>query len=349
MDTKKLQFHYFIGLLLIVLALTLALFWPFIASIALAFMAAIIVRPIHRRLLKSLGGRRTLAALISVLFVLVVILVPLALMVEQITVESVSFYTSLQHGGGTDLNTLASYVIVPIQKVFPSFNPDIPGYISSLGNSIVGNAGGIFTSTASFALGLFIAIVALFYILRDGHRFKKALIELSPLADAYDEQIIDKIEKAVNSVVRGSLFVAVIRGVLTTMGFAFFGVPNPILWGGVTAIVSLLPNVGMFITLIPAFIYLATQSSLGAAVGMGVWSLLAIGTVDNFIMPLAMGKNFLVHPLFILLSLLGGLIFFGPIGLLLGPLVIALLSALLEIYKLIVVEDPAKGASPLLK
>ncbi|HEU5114314.1 MAG TPA: AI-2E family transporter, partial [Candidatus Paceibacterota bacterium] len=303
----------------------------------------------HRRLLKSFGGKQTLAALTSVLFVLIVILVPLAVIVERVTVETINFYAGLQQGNGTDIAALANYVIKPIQDVVPSFNPDIQGYISSIGSGIVGNAKGIFSSTASFALDLFIAVIALFYMLRDGHRFKKAIIELSPLADAYDEQIIAKIEGAVNSVVRGSLFVALIRGILTTGGFAFFGVPHPVLWGGVTAIVSLLPNIGLFITLVPAIIYLVATQGIAPAIGLAVFSIVVIGFVDNIVMPIVMKRGFTVHPMFILLSVLGGLLFFGPIGLLLGPLVIALLSALLEIYKLIVIEDHNKGAGAYLR
>ncbi len=346
MDTKRLQFHYFIGLLLIVLGLTLALFWPFIAAIALAFMAAIIVRPVHRWMLRLFGGKPTLSAVITVLFVLVVILVPLALMVSQIVIEAVNFYNGFQQG---DAASTVNAMLQPIQSVFPSFTPDVQGYMSSFTDAVVGNARSLFSSTASLALDIFIAVIALFYMLRDGHRFKKAIVELSPLADAYDEQIIAKIERAVNSVVRGSLFVSLIRGALTAVGFAFFGVPHPILWGAVTALVSLLPNIGLFITLVPAVVYLLGNSAMWPAIGLTLWSIVVIGLVDNVVMPVVMGKGFTVHPLFILLSILGGLVFFGPVGLLLGPLVIALLSALLEIYKLIVIEDHSRGASPHLR
>ena len=92
-----------------------------------------------------------------------------------------------------------------------------------------------------------------------------------------------------------------------------------------------------------------SQDSNTAAIGLAIWTIAAVGSVDNFVMPFVMGKGFMVHPMFVLLSVIGGLIFFGPIGLLLGPLVIAFLAALLEIYKIIVIEDNKKGAGPFLK
>lgn len=342
MDTKRFQLYFFIGLLLVVFALTLALFEPFIAPLALAFMAAIVARPVHRWFLGKLTGRRGLAALLTVLFVLFVILVPLSILIQQITIESLTFFSDLKDGKLGGLDQISAAIIKPIQDVFPSFDFDLVARMKSFAAGVVSNASGIFSFTASAGLGLFIAIVGLFYMLRDGHKFRKTLVELSPLADKYDNQIIEKIERAVNSVVRGSLFTGLLKGVLAAFGFALFGVPHAILWGTLTALVSLLPGIGAGITLIPAIIYLLATDALGAAIGMAIWAVVVVGLVDNVVMPFVMGKGFTVHPLFVLLSVVGGIIFFGPIGLFLGPLVVALLSALLEIYKLVIIDDEGK-------
>ncbi len=342
MDTKKLQLYFFITLLLVVFGLTLALFKPFIAPIALAFMTAIVVQPIDRRFLAYFNNRRTIAAVATLLFVLVVILVPLTVLVQQITVETYNFYTEIKKDGPDGIENLASYVIEPIQSFFPGFNPDVHGTIDTFADSLVSNATRIFSSTASIGLGIFIAIIALFYMLRDGERFRKTIVELSPLADAYDNEIIERIERAVNSVVRGSLFTSLIKGLLATLGFLIFGVPHALLWGMLTAIVSLLPGIGAGLTIVPAILYLIAKESIGGAVGLGAWGFIVVGLVDNILMPIVVGKGFTVHPLLILLSVLGGLAFFGPVGLFLGPLVIALLSALVEIYKLIILDDSGK-------
>ncbi|HVT75014.1 MAG TPA: AI-2E family transporter [Candidatus Paceibacterota bacterium] len=342
MDTKKLQLYFFIGLLLLVVALTVCLFWSFLAPLALAFMAAIIVRPVHTFLLREWGGRRTLAAFATVLFVALVILAPLGILIHQVTIESLSFYADMRDGHSGALDMLSNSVVGPLHSLFPAWNIDIKGYVDGLADSLVQNAAGIFSSASSVGLGIFIAFVGLFYMLRDGHAFRKTIVELSPLADTYDNQIIEKIERAVNSVVRGSLFTSLIKGVLAAVGFFIFGVPHAILWGMITAIVSLLPGIGAGLTIIPAAIYLFALDGTGPAIGLLIWGTVIVGLVDNFVMPLVVGRGFTVHPLLVLLSVVGGIIFFGPVGLFLGPLVIALLSALIEIYKLVILDDEGK-------
>ncbi|MEN9622202.1 MAG: hypothetical protein RLZZ67_636 [Candidatus Parcubacteria bacterium] len=347
MNTKKLQLYFFIGLLLAVVALALALFQPFIAPIALAFMASIVVRPVDNWFLKVFKHKRTLAAILTVVFMFVVILVPLSILVQQITIESFNFYNEVRGGELTSFSHISEYIIEPVQKIFPDFNPDVAGTVNSLADGLVSNASKIFSGTASLALSVFIAILALFYMLRDGAGFRKVLVELSPLADKYDNDIIEKIERAVNSVVRGSLFASLLQGTLTALGFVIFGVPHALLWGAVAAVASLLPSVGTALVIVPGILFLLTQDAAGAAIGLTVWGILAVGTIDNIITPIVVGKGFTVHPLLVLLSVIGGLSFFGPVGLFLGPLVIALLSALVEIYKLIILDDEHKKVTSL--
>lgn len=347
MDTKKLQLYFFIGLLVAVSFLTLILFKPFLAPVALAFMTAIVVRPVDKWILAQTKGKRTLAAVLTVLFVLIVILVPLFILVQQITIESINFYVSVQDRSLGDFNKLTAYVIEPIQKIYPTWNPDIGGYVKSLADSLVNNLGNIFSSTASIALGLFIALITLFYMLRDGKHIREMIIKISPLADVYDKQIIDKIERAINSVVRGSLFTSLIKGILATFGFYVFGVSHALLWGMLTAVVSLIPGIGAGLTIIPAVLYLFVINKFGAAIGLGIWGIIVVGLIDNILMPIIVGMSFTVHPLLVMFSVIGGIIFFGPIGLFLGPLIIALLFALLEIYKLIIIDDQDKRVTSL--
>lgn len=338
MDTKKLQLYFFIGLLLIVLGMSVALFAPFLVPIALAFMAAIVTKPVHQWILNHVNKRKSLAAALATIFVLVVILAPLGFIVSQVTIESYQFYSDARDGS-FDTSLVTSSITQPIQRIFPNFDLDVESMVRDVSESLVTNARTIFSNTAKIALAAFITIVALFYMLRDGETFRRAIVRLSPLNDTYDNDIIEKVEQAVNSVVRGSLFTALLKGVLAAGGFAVFGVPHPVLWGALTIFVSFLPGVGAGLTLIPAVAYLFLQNSVGASIGLAVWGALVVGLIDNILMPIVVGKGFTVHPLIVLLSVLGGIVFFGPVGIFLGPLVIALLSALLEIYKLIVLDD----------
>lgn len=333
MNTRKLQISFFVGLLLIVLGLAFAIFLPFLAPVALAFMTAVIVRPVDRWLVKRCGGRRTLAAALSVVFVLVVVLVPLSVVIQQLTTESFSLYFDLQNGGAHRMDAVTTSLVRPIQAIYPDFNPDVNGFVQGLASRLVNNIGSIFSGTASFGIGVFLWIISFFYMLRDGARFKRVLIELSPLDDTYDEQIIIRLEKTVNAVVRGTFLIAIIQAVLVGIGFWIFGVPNPVLWGSVAAVAAFLPAIGMALVIVPAIVYLILIGSVPAAVGLMVWGIFITGVVDNLLLPRLMRKGFTVHQIFVLFSILGGVSFFGPVGVLLGPLVIALLFALIEIYR----------------
>jgi predicted PurR-regulated permease PerM len=341
MNTKKLQLAFFIGLLLLVLGLTFRIFLPFLAPIALAFMTAVVVRPVDRWLVKACGGRRTLAAALSVIFVLLVVLIPLSVLIQQLTIESFQILSHLRSNDG-QLEVLFAHVVSPIQSIFPSFNPDIDGFIKTVSAWFVDNVGAIFSGTASVGVGIFLWIISFFYMLRDGAQFKRALIDLSPLADAYDKQIIVRLERTVNAVVRGTLLVSLIQALLVGTGFFIFGIPNVVLWATVAALAAFLPGLGTGLVVIPAILYLFAQSSVGAAIGLAVWGLVIVGLVDNFVLPRLVSKGFSVHQVFILFSIFGGILYFGPVGALLGPLVIALLFALIEIYKLIILDDQDK-------
>jgi predicted PurR-regulated permease PerM len=123
---------------------------------------------------------------------------------------------------------------------------------------------------------------------------------------------------------------------VTGIGFTIFGVPNPVLWGGIATIAALIPLVGTGIIVMPAGAWLLLTHHTGAGTGLIIWGFIFVGLVDNVLHPYVMKKGMDMHPFLILLSVLGGLSYFGPIGFLAGPIVLAFFFALLEIYPQIV-------------
>jgi predicted PurR-regulated permease PerM len=170
-------------------------------------------------------------------------------------------------------------------------------------------------------------------MLRDGTSLRRQLIRFSPLVDTYDQKIFDKLELAIHSVVKGSLVVGIIQGVLTGIGFAIFDIPNPALWGSIAAIAALIPGIGTALVIVPGIIYSFFSGTMGATIGLAIWGVVAVGLIDNFLGPRLIERGVKVHQFLILLSVLGGITFFGPIGFIIGPLIVSLLYALLEIYK----------------
>ena len=165
---------------------------------------------------------------------------------------------------------------------------------------------------------------------------RKKLITLSPLADKYDEEISSRIGLAINSVIRGTLVLAIIQGFLTGIGLLLFGVPSPAFWGSVAAVSALVPGVGTALISIPAVIYLLATGSQVAAIGLGIWAIVAVGLIDNLLYPKLVQRRMKIHSFFILLFVLGGLVFFGPMGFILGPVTLSLLAALLDVYTFLV-------------
>jgi predicted PurR-regulated permease PerM len=198
---------------------------------------------------------------------------------------------------------------------------------------IFANLDRVFSGLAKVAGYAFVFLLALFYFLRDGRIIIKNFISWSPLIDSHDEYITKTLKRAIQSVFAGTVVVSVIQGILTGIGFALFGIPAPAVWGSIAAVAAFIPGIGTSLVLIPGIIYLFVTHGFVPAIGLAIWGAVAVGLVDNILGPYLINRGINVHPFLILISVLGGLVVFGIVGFLLGPLILAFLFALLEIYR----------------
>jgi predicted PurR-regulated permease PerM len=203
---------------------------------------------------------------------------------------------------------------------------------------VLNNVGQFSQGIATIGLGIFVWLLAFYYFLRDGHRLKELFIIFSPLSDKYDNEIVNRVVTAVKAVVGGSLIVAVLQGIAAGVGLWIFGVPAPAIWGSVSIIAALVPTVGTALVMIPAVGYLFILGQTLPAVGLLLWALIVVNLIDNFLRPKLMAKGINVHSLAILLSVLGGIAFFGPMGFLTGPIIVAMLAEFLGIYNKMVLH-----------
>ena len=340
MQNEKLRPYFLLLVLLGALALTTAVFLPFLKPLALAAVFAVVLQGLYVRILKFFGGWPSVSALLTVFISVVLILLPLSLIGFLVGNQAHDLYVSLESGADRGIIEGA---LEHISSTFGSFVPglseftrtastDLDTYVKDGLQWIAGHAGDIFSSVSRLLLSFFIFFIALYYLLRDGKRVRQTLITLSPLNDREDEGVFDRLELAINSTIRGSLVIALIQGVLTTIGFTLFGVPNAILWGTVAAVAALIPGVGTSLVLAPAIVYLFFVGTTLQAFGLLLWGAIAVGLIDNLLGPKLVGSGMRLHPLLVLLAVLGGLAYFGPAGIFLGPLSLALLFALLSIY-----------------
>lgn len=341
MINRKSQLRFLLILLAGALLLAFLIFSPFLAPLALAAVFAVVLQPLYNAILLKFGNRAALAALAVVLIAIVCILVPLAFIGTQIFGEAGQLYGSLVEAGSQknlaattirDLGQRFANVYPGSETFFNNLSADLDVYAKRALEWLLSHLGAALSSISTLVLDLFIFFVALYYLLRDGQRLKRELITLSPLEDVDDEMVFGNLESAVNSVVKGSLTIALIQGALTAIGFTIFGVPSSVLWGTVAAIAALIPAVGTSLVIIPAIIYLFVIGHTIPAIGLLIWGALAVGLIDNLLGPKLMGNGMRLHPLLVLLSVLGGIAFFGPIGIFLGPLTLSLLFAFIKIY-----------------
>jgi predicted PurR-regulated permease PerM len=328
--------HFFFGLLIAVTVLTVLIYRPFLTPLVLAAALAVIFRPIHfgiSRVFFRGKERSSISALLTLLIVVIIVLLPLLLVGGKIYGEIQNMYAYLIDETGHSQVVTALNSITTKLHLGGVDSLNINDLIKNVLQWLFANLDDVFRGTSKVVMGLFIMFLALFYFLRDGRELKRQIIALSPLGNADDERILTKMEQAVYSIFAGSIAVGIIQGIMTGIGFALFHVPNPALWGAVAAVAALIPGVGTSLVLVPGIAYLYLTGSTNAAIGLLIWSLLAVGLIDNLLGPILINRGIKIHPFLILLSVLGGLIFFGPIGFVLGPIILALLFALLDMYR----------------
>lgn len=327
---------FFFLLLAGVAVLTFFIFKPYLITLAVASTFAVVMQPLYRAILNIVRGQRSIASILTIVATSILIMAPLTLLGMQVVQEATGVYETISE----QQEELSDDVLVNVERLIegyvrpyiPSFNLDLVAVLRQSLGWVTAHIGPVFSNTLQGILQFFLGLVAFYYLLKDGPSFIQTFIKLSPLTDANDRRIMQRLNTAINSIITGTLMIAVVQGVASGVGFWMFGVPSATLWGGAAALGALVPGVGTTIVLVPAVIYLFITGNTFQAIGLIIWGALAVGSIDNFLGPMLVGRGVRIHPMLILFSVLGGIAFFGPVGFILGPLVLSLLYALLDIY-----------------
>lgn len=346
MTKEKLQHNFFFILLAVMTVVGLFLLSPYADVFFVAIMFAIVFKPMHKGIKLAFNGRKTISALVATLTVMLAVLVPLSLFGYQIFQEAKDLYIALANSGVQENGTVnmggAMQRYAP--QIAPALSADIGQYIGQGLQWVVTHLSTVFSSIAAILINFILILFTLFFLFRDEDTFRKMIVAVSPLEDAHNEELLNKIELAIASVTKGTLIVALLQGILTGIGFAVLGIPNPVLWASVAMFAAMIPAVGTGLVIVPAIMYLFITGHAIAAGILAVWGFGVVGTVDNFVRPALIGRGIKIHPLLILFSALGGLKFFGIIGFFVGPVVLAILFALFEMYPKIVQGHAAESA-----
>lgn len=325
--------------------LVLILFWKVIQPYAMVLLTAgvfaVIFTPFDSWLRRRVRSRR-LAALLTILLVLLAIFIPLTVAGILMTAQANDLLGRMDEIrswiGNFSLEQHPVYLALPdvLQQRIAAI--DISAVIAGIASWIAGNFDDLFLRVASVVFKTLIFFICLYYFLADRDRLAEQALEISPFRDKTDQSIIDRLTLTIRAVVTGSLIVAVVQGVLAGIGMTIFGVPGALIWAALVIVAANVPFVGTSLVLLPVIAYLVIVGNATGAIGMAIWAAVLVGGVDNFLKPFLVEGKTRMHPLLILLSILGGLDVFGPIGLIVGPTVLAALLALVQMYKAGVLE-----------
>ncbi len=329
MATDRSESYFSIGILLLAAVLVALIFLPELNAIVLGVSVAVLFQPLYVRIKKALRDRSGVAAAVIVILAVAIILVPLVFFGLQMFAEAQGLYLQLSSGGGMPAiaRTRAAF-----GSFLPSLNIDLAPYIQQVLGFLIADIGPIFSGVLAGAVTLLLSFFALYYFLKDGARLRAAIVERGPLPAAHAEEILTRLHGMAASVIRGSIVVALLYGVLTGVGFFIFGLRSAILWGVVTAVASFIPGIGVLLIVVPGILVLYFGGNLAGAVGLTAWTFVMSVSIEAYLRPRLLGGRERIHPMLMLFAVLGGLSFFGPIGLLLGPLALALFITLLESY-----------------
>lgn len=343
LNTPALQNKVFLLLLVLVTVAFGLIVWPFNGAIWWAIFIAIVFMPLHARLERRFGQRRSLAAFATLAVTLLVAILPLVLLTVSVTREAAALYGRVKSG---ELN-LARY-FQQIVDGLPAWLrqllervglPDVAAAqariadaLSQSGQALTSQALSIGQTTFEFVVSFFLMLYLLFFLLRDGPALSRRIVGAVPLQERHKQELFAKFATVVRATVKGNILVALIQGALGGLAFAFLGVPGAMLWGAVMALLSLLPAIGAAIVWLPVAFWFLMTGSLWHGLGLVAWGVLVIGLVDNLLRPLLVGKDTQLPDYLVLFSTIGGMAIFGLNGFVIGPVIAAMFVATWDIF-----------------
>jgi predicted PurR-regulated permease PerM len=312
---------------------------PFMGVIAWATVLVIVFYPVHKRLARRIK-RPSLAALVSCVLVILIILVPVALITLAVVNELSGALQSLQgminyvldpnsRLTGPILNFLSRFVDINQLRSEEFLLARLRGVSGQIAGQTLGFLGGL----ASFVVQMFFVIFTMYYFFKDGENISRNIRDALPLEREQADGIMSRTREVIDASVYGVISIAIIQGTLGGLAFWVLGLPSAIIWGVVMTFLSMVPMLGAFLVWVPGAIYLALTGHWVKALLLALWGTLVIGMIDNFLRPKLVGSRTRLHELLIFFAVLGGLSVFGVLGVVLGPVVVAITLALVDVYR----------------
>jgi len=340
MQLKNYNTYFFILALAVISVLAFLLFKPFLTAILMAVILAIVFRKPYKFFLKIVKNKKPAASALTCVLVLLVIILPVSMMLGLMANEAGGIYKKVsaeenfyQNRVITGLNYIKNLPFVQnmgIEKMLSqeeltkSFKDVSHGFLVFIQKA--------YQNVAGFIIWVFVMFFTLYYLLMEGKSIAKKIIFISPLRDAHEKVLLGKFISMARATLKGTIIIGIIQGTIGGITFAIVGVPSPVIWGVIMIILSIIPAIGSGLVWFPVGVAMFFMGNIWQgvtilAVGLGI-----ISIIDNFLRPKLVGMDTQMHPLLVFFATLGGIITFGLIGFIIGPIIMALFLTLWEIY-----------------
>ena len=345
MDRKVFFSLLMFSFLLFILYVVYAILQPFLVPLCWAVIIGVSTFPLHRKFCERITNRPTLAASVITPAVILVIVLPFVGITFLIGKEAAQIYNYFESTNASSEMMLENIqhhpfiesLIMKFQSVFGPIEIDLNAYLlpalKGIASQLLSYSTEIIKNFFAVFLKLILMVITLFFIYRDGETFLREFWSVIPLGEANKAILIHTIKRVMSAVIYGIFMTCLLQGFLGGAGFWFAGLPSPILFGAMMAISALIPIVGTALIWMPGAIYLLIQGEILKGILLIVWGALVVSSIDNFIRPLFISGKAKLPILVILLGVLGGLFSFGFVGVVIGPIILALFIDLFDIYK----------------
>lgn len=331
--------HFLLFLIILGLVGTYLIMKPFFISIFLAFMLATMFNGTNKKLLKIFKGHKAWTSLIMCLWVMFILIIPFFIITSMTINEADNLIKQFQSKNiSINFKLIQDLPIIQSLNLEQSLNSkeglgQLTQSAQNISNYLFTALKAIYTSTSNFIFIMVVCGFTLYYFFKDGDSIIKKIMDLSPLPSSQEKQIFEKFNVMTVATIKGTLIIALIQGILMGLVFWIAGVQAPTIWGLLTALISIIPLLGVFLIWLPVGIFLLVVGSYWQGIFILATGAIVISSIDNFLRPKLIEGQTSLHPLLVFLSTLGGLALFGPLGFVIGPVIITLSIALLEIYQ----------------
>jgi len=334
--------YFLLGLLAASGVLFYQILEPFINPLITAVVLAVALLPLHRFLTRFLKGR-TVAAIVSTLLGVALIVIPLGFLAFSLSSEVSGLYRhmkgkSVEEGGWGPLFTKiieppldAVSGRLPISK--ENLRKEIVDRVGQVSGWMVSRTSALVGGFTATTLNMGLAILILFFFLRDGEALIRHVTGLLPLTLKQSDRLVLAVSQTIVANVHGVMAVAGVQGILLFAGFWIFGVQSPLLWAMMGAFLSMIPFVGAAAVWVPVTLTLLFASHVGKGIGLAIWCMVVVANADNIVRPLVVGSRARQHPMLVFFAMIGGMRAFGILGLLLGPIILAVTMATIDLIR----------------